>query len=197
MGGGLFHELRSSQVRGTDPRPARKLSGLISLLISISFYTRFQVMRSRCQDECEADVKISSLEFVQSVQDNAKPMSCRMQSRCQDNAKPMSKRIWEFCRVKVGWVSRVVGVNAKPMSRMCAADVKIMRSRCRDESEVDINTTAKPMSRRQSQAVSCMYRRARMMEVHTNALTADGNKQTDMFLPIFALIARLLSSSSS
>ena len=93
LGGGLFHELRSSQVRGTDSRPACKLSGLISLLISISFYTRFQVMRSRCQDECEADVKISSLEFVQSVQDNAKPMSCRKQSRCQDNAKPMSKRM--------------------------------------------------------------------------------------------------------
>ena len=32
--------------------------GLIFLLISISFYTRFQIMRSRCQDECEADVKI-------------------------------------------------------------------------------------------------------------------------------------------
>ena len=154
-------------------------------------------MRSRCHNECEADVKLSNVKFVQSVQEKAKPMSSRTRSRCQDNAKPMSKHIWELCKVKVGWVSSALAVNAKPMSRMCAADVKTMRSRCRDESEVDINTTAKPMSRRQSQAVSCMYRRARMMEVHTNALTADGNKQTDMFLPIFALHARFLSSSSS
>ena len=166
-------------------------------------------MRRLCQEDakpmsilfCEADVLgrvlgiLFNLEFIPSIEDNAKPMSTRMRSRCQDNAKPMPTRIWEFCRVKVGWVSRVVGVNAKPMSRICAADVKIMRSRCRDECEVDINTTAKPMSRRQSQAVSCMYRRARMMEVHTNALTADGNTQTDSFLPIFALITRRPSSS--
>ena len=132
------------------------LNIMFFLLQSLSFYTGFQIMRSRCHDECEADVTISNLKVVQSAQDNAKPMSSRMRSRCQDNAKPMSERIWEFCRVKVGWVSRVVGVNAKPMSRMCAADVKIMRGRCRDECDVDINTTAKPMSRRQSQAVSCM-----------------------------------------
>ena len=126
------------------------VAGVIAKPMSRTYAANATIMRSQCQDECEADVKISSLEFVQSVQDNAKPMSCRMQSRCQDNAKPMSKRIWEFCRVKVGWVSRVVGVNTKPMSRICAADVKIMRSRCRDECEVDINTTAKPMSRRKS-----------------------------------------------
>ena len=106
--------------------------GLISLLISISFYKWFQIMRSRCQDECEADVKISNLKFVQSVQDNAKPTSSRMRSRCQDNAKPMSNRIWEFCRVKVGWVSNVVGANAKPMSRItrsrCQASAKSMSS---------------------------------------------------------------------
>ena len=111
-------------------------------------------MRSRCQDECEADVKISNLKFVQSAQDNAKSMSSRMRSRCQDNAKPMSKRIWEFYRVKVGWVSRIVGVIAKPMSRTYAANATIMRSQCQDECEVDINTIAKPMSKRQSQANS-------------------------------------------
>ena len=135
-------------------------------------------MRSRCQDECEADVKITNLKFVQSVQDNAKPKSSRMRSIYQDNAKPMSTRIWEFCRLKVGWVSRVVGVNAKPMSRICAADVKIMRSQCRNECKVDINTIAKPMSRRQSQAVNFMYKRARIMEVNTNTLMTDGNKQS-------------------
>ena len=61
-----------------------------------------------------------------------------MRSICQDNAKPMSTRIWEFCRVKVGWVSRVVGGNAKPMSRIRAADVKISPD------------NAKPMPRRRS-----------------------------------------------
>ena len=145
-----------------------------------------RLLRSLCQEECEADVRI-----------NANPMSKRMRSRCQDNAKPMSKRIWEFYRVKVGWVSRVVGVNAKPMSRTYAADATIMRSRCQDECEVDINAIAKPMSKRQSLAVSCMYIRARIMEVYTNTLTANGNKRTNIFLPIFALIARRPSSSLS
>ena len=155
------------------------------------------MMRSRCRDECESDVTVSNLKFVQSAQDNAKPMSSRMRSRCQDNAKPMSKRIWEFYRVKVGWVSRIVGVIAKPMSRTYAANATIMRSQCQDECEVDINTIAKPMSKRQSQAVSCMYIRARTMEVYTNTLTANGNKRTNIFLPIFALIARRPSSSLS
>ena len=86
------------------------------------------------------------------IQDTAKPKSSRMRSMCQVNAKPMSTRSWEFSRVKVGWVPKIVGVNAKPMSRICAADVKIMRSRCRDACEADINTNAKPMSRRQTQA---------------------------------------------
>ena len=56
-----------------------------------------------------ADVKI--------IPDNAKPMPRRMRSRCQDKAKPMSSGIWEFCRVKVGWVSRIVGFSARPMAR--------------------------------------------------------------------------------
>ena len=146
----------------------------------ISCWVSFQIMKSRCQDECEADVKLTNLKFVQSVQDNAKPKSSRTRSLCQDNAKPMSKRIWEFCRVKVGWVSRVVGVNVKPMSRICTAEVKIMRSRCRDACEADINTNAKPMSRRQTQAVSCMCRRAWIMDVHTNTLTPDGH--TDRYV---------------
>ena len=132
----------------------------------ISYWVKFQIMRSRCQDECEADVKITNLKFVQSVQDNAKPKSSRTRSLCQDNAKPMSKRIWEFCRITVGWVSRVVGVNVKPMSRICTAEVKMIRSRCRDACEADVNTNAKPMSRRQTLAVSCMCRRAWIMEIH-------------------------------
>ena len=103
-----------------------------------------------------------------------------MRSLCQDTAKPMSMRCWNFCRVKVSWVSKLVGVNAKPMSRICAADVKIMRSRCRDACEADINTNAKPMSRRQTQAVSCMCRRAWIMEIHTNTLMPDGHTQTDI-----------------
>ena len=76
-----------------------------------------------------------------------------MGSLCQDNAKPMSKRIWKLCRVKVGWVSKlvdrvkvgwvskVVRVNAKPTSRICAANVKITRSRA------EVKPNAKPMSR--------------------------------------------------
>ena len=145
-------------------------------------------MRKRCQDIAKPMSKRiwefcrAKVGWVSRVKPNAKPMSSRVRSRCQDNAKPMSKRIWEFCRVKVGWVSRVVGVNAKPMSRMCAADVKIMRSRCRDESEVDINTTAKPMSRRQSQAVSCMYRRAWIMDVHIYKRIDARWKQTDRYV---------------
>ena len=79
----------------------------------------------------------SSVQFL----DNAKPMSRIMRSLCQDNAKPMSKRIWKFCRVKVGWVSKVVRFNAKPMSRICAADVKITRSRA------EVKPNGKPMSR--------------------------------------------------
>ena len=154
-------------------------------------------MRSRCQDECEADVKISNLKFVQSVQDNAKPKSSRMRSMCQVNAKPMSTRIWEFSRVKVGWVPKIVGVNAKPMSRICAAHVKIMRSRCRDACEADINTNAKPMSRRQTQAVSCMCRRAWIMEIHKHIDARWTHTDRYMFLPFFALIARFLSSSLS
>ena len=128
------------------------------LLLSLSFYTGFQIMRSRCHDECEADVTISNLKFVQSAQDNAKPMSSRMRSRCQDNAKPMSKRIWEFYRVKVIWVQRVVRVHAKPMSNItrsrCQDNAKPMsrrmRTRCENKSEADAkkNSSAKPMSKR-------------------------------------------------
>ena len=146
---------------------------MIFLQSWISYWVRFQIMRSRCQDECEADGKISNLKFVQSVQDNAKPKSSRMRSMCQVNAKPMSTRIWEFSRVKVGWVPKIVGVNAKPMSRICAADVKIMRSRCRDECETDMKINAKPMPRRNLQAVICMRNGARRIDVHTNTLKAD------------------------
>ena len=51
-------------------------------------------------------------------------MSRRMRSRCRDNARPMANRIWDFCRVKVGWVSRIVGCSARPMSSYCEADVR-------------------------------------------------------------------------
>ena len=65
--------------------------GMILLLLSITFWGKFQIMRSLCQEECEADVNITSA---------AKPMSKRMRNRCQDkceadvkaNAKPMSRQ---------------------------------------------------------------------------------------------------------
>ena len=64
-----------------------------------------------------------------------------MRSLCQDNAKPMPKRVWKFYRVKVGWVSKVVRVNVKSMSRICAVDIKITRSLA------EVKPNAKPMSR--------------------------------------------------
>ena len=53
----------------------------------------------------------------------------------------MSKSIWKFYRVKVGWVSKVVRVNAKPLPRICAVDIKITRSLA------EVKPNAKPMSR--------------------------------------------------
>ena len=79
----------------------------------------------------------SSVQFL----DNAKPMSRIRRSLCQDNAKPMSKRVWKFYRVKVGWVSKGVRVNAKPLSRICAVAIKITRSLA------EVKPNAKPMSR--------------------------------------------------
>ena len=165
-------------------------------------------MRSRCQDECEADVKAT-----------AKPMS-RMHSQMEtssqicftcvcidysvwpsrpatqyilqkpnritvqfpDNAKPMSRRTRSRCQY----------YSAKPISKRmrsrcqdeCKADVIIMRSRCQGECEADVNTNAKPMSRRpRSRCREGSHTRTRRMEVHThtNKLTPNGNTQSDMF----------------
>ena len=58
--------------------------GMILLLLFILFQYSFQMMRSLCQGECEADVKI-----------NAKPMRSRCQDYCEayvkKNATPMSR----------------------------------------------------------------------------------------------------------
>ena len=81
----------------------------------------FQIMRSLCQEECEADVKM-----------NAKPMSRYCEADVETDAKPMS-----------GWTRSRCQDNAKPMSRQ-------MRSRCQDECEADVKATATPMSRRHS-----------------------------------------------
>ena len=89
--------------------------GLMLLLLWTAFWKRFQIMRSRCQDECEADVKITNLKCVQSVQDNAKPKSGWMWSRRHDNAKPMSRRMWSRCQDECEADVRAL---AKPMLRM-------------------------------------------------------------------------------
>ena len=46
--------------------------GVIVLLLSITFWGKFQIMRSLCQEECEADVNIKCSEA--DVKTNAKPM---------------------------------------------------------------------------------------------------------------------------
>ena len=101
----------------------------------------------------------------------------RLCEACQNKAMPISKRywrvehyrlsssagvkvgwVWEFCRVKVIWVQRVVRVHAKPMSNItrsrCQDNAKPMsrrmRTRCENKSEADAkkNSSAKPMSKR-------------------------------------------------
>ena len=96
-------------------------------------------MRSLCQEEREAYVKIT-----------AKPMSRRMRSRCQYfSAKPMSKQMRSRCQDE------------------CEAYVNIMRSRCQGECEADVKTNAKPMSGRpRSRRREGIHTRTRRMEVH-------------------------------
>ena len=129
------------------------VSNLLSLFIFFQYSS--QIMRSLCQDECEADVNIMrSLcqgECEADVKTNAKPMSSWMRSRCQDE---------------------------------CGADVNIMRSLCQGEYEADAKTNAKPMSRRpRSRYREGTHTHTRRMEVHThtNKLTPNGNTQWDMF----------------
>ena len=86
----------------------------------------FQIMRSLCQEECEADVTI-----------NAKPMSRYCEADVETDAKPMS-----------GWTRSRCQHNAKPMSRQ----MRSHRSRWQSECEADAKATAKPMSRRYSHA---------------------------------------------
>ena len=155
--------------------------GMILLLLFILFQYSFQIMRSPCQEDCEADVSIISTcchafvvfnllscfsrfqlavtLYILSVQfpDNAKPMSRWMRSRCQYNAKPMSRRMRSRCQDKC---EADVKLNAKPMSgwmrSRCQYNAKLLsrwiRSRCQDECEADVTATAKPMSRKHSHA---------------------------------------------
>ena len=60
---------------------------MILLLLFILFQYSFQIMRSLCQEKCEADVN-----------GNAKPMSKGMRRRCHNNAKPMSRRMRSRCQ---------------------------------------------------------------------------------------------------
>ena len=150
----------------------------------------------------------------------------------------MSNRIWKFCKAKVGWVSTFVGVNATPLSirkntrlssdreaevakkvqAECGAYVKIMRSRCQDGREVDLNImrsrcqgkceateadgnpNAKPMPRRpRSQCREDTRTRTRRMEVHTHTkkLAPNGNTQSYMFYQCFNwLLAFIIFSSA-
>ena len=55
--------------------------GMILLLLLMLFQYSFHIMRSLCQEECEADVSTFFCEA--DVKANAKPMSRRMRSRCQ------------------------------------------------------------------------------------------------------------------
>ena len=82
-------------------------------------------VRSRRQDECEADVNIMrSLCQEECETDVSIILRSRCQSQCEAdvrmNAKPMSI-----------WCEAYVKVNAKPMSRR-------MRSRCQGDSEADV-----------------------------------------------------------
>ena len=62
---------------------------------SMEIYENLRKLKDNA--ECERDVKI-------------------MRSRCQSE-------FGSSAEIRVGWGSRVFGVNAKPMSRICAADV--------------------------------------------------------------------------
>ena len=165
-------------------------------------------MRSRCQDECEADVNMMrSLcqgECEADVKTNAKPMSGRPRSRCREGIRKWKHAVCEayvkknvkpmpvlFCEADVktnvkpmsGWMRSRCHDNAKPMSRR-------MWSRCQDECEADVRAPAKPVSRMRPHA-------------HTPNGSTHAHKQTDAkwkhavryVLCMFALITSLTSIS--
>ena len=180
-------------------------------------------MRSRCQDECEADVNMMrSLcqgECEADVKTNAKPMSGRPRSRCREGIRKWKHAVCEayvkknvkpmpvlFCEADVktnvkpmsGWMRSRCHDNAKPMSRR-------MRSRCHDN--------AKPMSRRmwsrcQDECEADVKATAkpmsrRLSHAHTPNGSTHAHKQIDAkwkhavryVLSMFALITSLPSIS--
>ena len=85
--------------------------GISAELRYVGFQKLLVIMRNRCQEGKNTRVPRDREAFRERS-------PSRMRSLWQDTAKSMSMRCWKFCRVKVCWVSKVVGVNAKPMSRM-------------------------------------------------------------------------------
>ena len=151
--------------------------------------SRCQDMRSRCQIECEADVKTNAEPMSRwceaDVKTKAKPRSRRMRSRCREyeadvktNAKPMSRRMRSRCHDECEADGKTNATNAKPMSRYCEADVK---------------ANAKPMSRMLSQADICIHRHARGMQVQTqtNWRQIETRRQISSCLCLHCLLAFL------
>ena len=84
--------------------------GMLLLFIFILFLYSFQIMRSLCQEECEADVSIFQ------------------RSRCQNEFQIM----WSLCQEECE-----ADVNIRLRSR-CQNEFQIMRSLCQEKCEADV-----------------------------------------------------------
>ena len=138
--------------------------GMILLVLFILFQYSFQIIRSLCQDDCEADVGIV--------------LRSRCQSECDADVKMnVLHYVFPFCELGGDLFHELC-------QRACDADVMIMRSRCQGECEATVKSNAKPMSHRaRSRCREGTHTRTRRMEVHThtNKLMPNGNTQSDMF----------------
>ena len=81
---------------------------MIFLLLFVLFQYSFQIMRSLCQEECEADV---SIVCEADVKANAKPKG--FGSNVDSVWKPMSRLMRSLCPEES---EAYVKINAKPVS---------------------------------------------------------------------------------
>ena len=119
---------------------------MILLLLFILFQYSFQIMRSPCQEDCEADVSIISTCCHAFVVFNLSSCFLPLPTCChslysfstvsrpceaygKNNAKSMS----------VLFSEAAVKASAKPTQDECEADVNIMRSLCQEECETDVS----------------------------------------------------------
>ena len=125
---------------------------MILLVLFILFQYSFQIIRSLCQDACEAGVGIV--------------LRSRCQGECDADVKMnVLHYVFPFCELGGDLFHELC-------QRAYDADVIIMRSRCQGECETTVKSNAKPMSyRARSRCREGTHTRTRRMEVHTHTNT--------------------------